>query len=143
MNEEQIKHKFGNTVLVESTCRPSVESTCVPSVEGFIPKTVIYTKYMESLKSIKALLDNNKINYLILNGTSSMIHNTLMKFKDSSQHNVLIMTSCNAGIDIQFATDLILYHNGNELESQIIGRLQRIGRTTSARIHLLSYNTER
>ena len=41
-----------------------------------------------------------------------------------------------SGLNLQMATDVIMYHKFNkELEEQVIGRAQRLGRQTSLNIH--------
>ena len=40
-------------------------------------------------------------------------------------------------------TDIIVYHKlTNDMKEQVIGRGQRIGRTTSLNVHYLSYQQE-
>ena len=54
--------------------------------------------------------------------------------------NVLFLNSKNngAGINLQEATDIILYHKMNEnLETQILGRANRIGRDIELKVHHL------
>ena len=60
------------------------------------------------------------------------------KFQDT---NVLCLNSVNngAGINLQETTDIILYHKMQpHMETQIIGRSNRIGRKTNLSVHHLN-----
>jgi hypothetical protein len=57
---------------------------------------------------------------------------------------ILLHTDHAVGINLQFMSDIILLHGvtSNEIEAQIIGRIQRFPRKTSANIHYILYNGE-
>jgi hypothetical protein len=49
-----------------------------------------------------------------------------------------------SGINLQMATDIIIYHELNiELETQVIGRAQRLGRTSSLNVYYLLNDNEK
>jgi SNF2 family DNA or RNA helicase len=63
----------------------------------------------------------------------------LNSFK-TGETEVIFLNSryCCAGINLQDATDIILYHEMNfNAETQIIGRANRIGRKVSLNVHHL------
>ena len=48
-----------------------------------------------------------------------------------------------AGMNLQMATDIVIYHRFNrELEEQVIGRAQRLGRKTTLNIFYLLHDNE-
>jgi uncharacterized DUF497 family protein len=49
-----------------------------------------------------------------------------------------------SGLNLQTATDLIFAHKiiDKDIQSQVAGRIQRMGRTTQARIHFMLYKNE-
>ena len=48
-----------------------------------------------------------------------------------------------SGLNLENTTDIIIYHKmDKDLESQVIGRAQRPGRTTSINIYKLNYENE-
>jgi hypothetical protein len=48
-----------------------------------------------------------------------------------------------AGMNLQMTTDLVIYHRfSNEMEEQIIGRAQRLGRKTPLNVYYLLHNNE-
>lgn len=106
---------------------------------------LIFANFDESLQNVTKMLDEQKITYKRLQGTYKQIHDIITKFKDSDE-KVLIVNSeryCS-GLNIQFATDIIFMHKIMEIntEGQVLGRCQRIGRTTELRIHYVLYDNE-
>jgi len=146
--ESDIKSRFKNIlyglnrVVTDET--PTAFSGSSVNDYSYNRKIIIFSRYKESIDNIKRSLLKNGYNYLSLCGTALNIYNTLLEFKKSNVMNILIINASNicAGLDIQFATDIILYHKMTDIESQVIGRIQRMGRTCSATIHLLSYENE-
>jgi SNF2 family DNA or RNA helicase len=60
--------------------------------------------------------------------------------------NVLLLNTkyYGTGLNLQFATDIILYHRfTQEFEEQIIGRAQRMGRKFKLNIYYLMYENEK
>ncbi len=47
-----------------------------------------------------------------------------------------------SGIDISFATDVIIFHSMGLYKTQAVGRAQRVGRTDKLFIHNLCYEQE-
>jgi hypothetical protein len=48
-----------------------------------------------------------------------------------------------AGINLQMTDDIFIYHRmSSDLEKQVVGRAQRIGRTDKLNIHYLCYDNE-
>ncbi len=90
-------------------------------------------------------LRENKISCQILGGSVTKLQSIITAFR-SGLYDVLIINNIaySSGIDLSFATDLIIYAASQQqsVQSQIYGRLQRSGRSNSAIIHLLSYGNE-
>jgi ERCC4-related helicase len=60
--------------------------------------------------------------------------------------NVVMMNAKHygSGLNLQMATDVIIYHEmAKELEIQVIGRAQRLGRSSSLNVHYLLHENER
>jgi len=79
-----------------------------------------------------------------LKGNKNTVNKTLSRFKHT-QDTVLFMhkKSYGAGLNLQDATDIILFHKlDNDIEKQIIGRAQRSGRKTPLRLWYLLHDTE-
>ena len=49
-----------------------------------------------------------------------------------------------SGLNLQSATDIIIYHElNNELETQVIGRAQRLGRKEGLNVYYLFHENEK
>lgn len=108
-------------------------------------KFLIFTNYNESINLIDKFLTENLIKFSVLRGQYKTMTKIIHAFK-TSDINVLIINSeqnC-AGLDLQFASDLIYFHRiiDQSVESQVGGRIQRIGRQYSANIHYLCFKNE-
>lgn len=107
-------------------------------------KTIIFCGFSETLKNIVVELKKFNISYAILQGTPKQLYDVVEDFQTNKE--VLLVNSSQhcAGINLQFATDVIFYHKifNTETEEQISGRAQRIGRTCSLNVHYLVYEHE-
>jgi hypothetical protein len=108
-------------------------------------KTLIFATHIETIYKIKSRLEDEKINYDMLNGTANNIALSIDKFNNDKCDILLIRAAkyC-AGLNLQIATDLIFMHNMLELEieTQIAGRMMRLGRQYNAYFHYLMYENE-
>lgn len=108
-------------------------------------KMLLFAGFDETLIAIENFLVEHKIEFMRLGGSSHQLASTVADFR--KRGTVLLInskTSC-AGLDLQFATDLVYFHvNTDEhVESQIAGRIQRLNREFNGRIHYLMYKNER
>jgi SNF2 family DNA or RNA helicase len=102
-------------------------------------KYIIFSNYDETFQNIRDLLDDEKISFTEIKGCMETREKQLESFK-LGQKNVLFLNSLTngAGINIQEATDIILYHKMSEdIQSQVIGRAYRIGRKDPLNVHHL------
>jgi len=107
-------------------------------------KFVIATMSKSGIKLIKESL--TEYNPLVLKGNATQLANIIKEFKTNPARNVLILNNNkhSSGIDLSFATDLIVFSvaKDSSIQTQIYGRLQRPGRTCSATIHIITYSFE-
>ena len=69
--------------------------------------------------------------------------NILDDFKTSKIKVILLNTyHAGSGIDISFATDVIIFHSMGLYKNQAVGRAQRVGRNDKLFIHNLCYDQE-
>lgn len=93
-------------------------------------------------KVIQILLDNN-IAYGELKGNTYHMMNVLNDFKNGKMKVILLNTQyAGSGIDISYATDVIIFHSMDIDKQQAIGRAQRVGRNDSLHVHNLCYEHE-
>jgi hypothetical protein len=109
-------------------------------------KVLIFANYDETIKNIKNTLDDEKVVYWKLGGTHREITETVALFTNYKKTCVLIINSTKhcAGLNLQTATDLIFAHKiiDPNIETQVIGRGQRLGRTSRLRVHFMMYQNE-
>ena len=71
------------------------------------------------------------------------MNNILHRFRNGEIKVILLNTNyAGSGIDISFATDVIIYHSMTNERSQAIGRAHRVGRTEPLTVHTLLYEEE-
>ena len=105
---------------------------------------MIFSEYEASLIQIREELDKLKINYSGIKGAGSTIQNIISKFKER-ELSVLLLNAKHfgAGLNLQFTDEIIIYHRmSKDLETQVIGRAQRLGRSESLKINYLCYDNE-
>lgn len=109
-------------------------------------KVLIFANYAETITNIKTSLIEEKIDYWQLGGSHREITDTVTKFTECKKTCVLIVNSTKhcAGLNLQTATDLIFAHKivDPNVETQVIGRGQRLGRTSQLRVHFMMYQNE-
>lgn len=109
-------------------------------------KILIFTSYEESIDIITTALNLRNIAFWRLSGTASNINAISRKFNSHQGDAVLIINSSKhcAGLNLQSADWLIYFHKVKDLniETQIAGRGQRIGRKSTLKIGYLLFNNE-
>jgi hypothetical protein len=141
-----INSESENNLIVDIIKIETKENTLINIISSKINgKFLIFTKLDNCFSGVKNILEDNDISYAEIKGTTSCMRNILEKFKNNEIRVILLNTIyAGSGIDISFATDIILYHNlGKEKTVQAIARAQRYGRTESLNIHHLLYEHEK
>jgi len=106
-------------------------------------KFIVFSKNDLGFELIKGKMNENNIKYDFLKGNTSHMLNILEKFKNGQINIILLNTQyAGSGIDINYATDVIIFHSMGIDKLQAIGRAQRVGRTSELYIHNLTYEHE-
>jgi|LakMenE01Jun11ns_1017448.scaffolds.fasta_scaffold9959677_29 superfamily II DNA or RNA helicase len=106
-------------------------------------KYLIFSKYDSGFMKIMNIMMDNNITCSELKGNTAHMMNVLDKFKSGNIKVILLNTHfAGSGIDISYATDVIIYHTMGLAKYQAIGRAQRVGRTDVLNIHHLCYEHE-
>jgi len=108
------------------------------------PRILIFSDYPQTFDKIKKNITNAKLKYATISGVPSHITNVINNFDDGSI-NVLLLDSLHygSGLNLQSADFVILFHRmRSEVETQVIGRAHRYGRTKSLSIIYLVSDTE-
>lgn len=108
-------------------------------------KFLLFSNYDKTFENLNNKLIENKINFNRLVGSNIVINSILRKF-ESGEIKVLMLNAINfgSGLNLQIATDIIIYHELDiELETQVIGRAQRLGRTIPLNVYYLLNDNEK
>ncbi len=138
----------GNIYYVE-TEKVERRSVCQDKLEvlldilGTSPegRFIIFSSFDQSFKNIVATLQTKNISFIEAKGSGKTIEANLKRFK-AGEVNVLLLNSNHngAGLNLQEATDVILYHKmETNTEVQVVGRANRIGRREPLTVHHLLY----
>lgn len=104
------------------------------------PRVLIFSKFIEISKKLTTLLKREGCKYSVLSGTPRIMSEIVETFT-KGEIDILVVNSeknCSS-LNLQTATDLIFAHDINQTETivQILGRIQRFGRSCDSRIHML------
>jgi len=107
-------------------------------------KVIVFANFDETLKMIEDVLVENKIQFLRLHGTYKEKASIIKSFKEYGTVLMVNSSQSCAGLNIQFSTDIVLFHEliDKNVKGQVVGRGQRVGRTSNLRLHSLLYNNE-
>lgn len=107
-------------------------------------KFLIFSEYEKSFTDLINELQKNEITYNNICGSSGQIANVIKKYKTGEIKTLLLNAKYyGSGMNLQMSSDIIIYHKmTKELEAQIIGRGQRLGRTEPLKVHHLCYDNE-
>jgi hypothetical protein len=105
-------------------------------------KFIIYSSNDLSFEPICRVLNDNNILYTDVRGNYKFREKCIDEFKFGKTKVIFLNTNYNgSGLNLQEATDIILYHQmSDNLKNQIIGRANRIGREISLNVHYLKVN---
>ncbi len=105
-------------------------------------KFLLFSDYEESLEKMSNRLSAAGIKCHILQGTTKSIRKIVDKFRADNSTVLLInsVTKC-AGLNLQFASDIILTHiiDNTNIKTQVLGRARRLGRECNLTVHQLYY----
>lgn len=102
-------------------------------------KIIVFSSFQETFDLIRETMRDNDIHFGEIKGSMISREKVIQDFKEHDL-NVLFINSMDsgAGINLQEATDLILFHPiCDSMFTQIRGRAYRIGRTLPLHIHYL------
>lgn len=105
---------------------------------------LVFSEYENSFNEIVNEFNKNGITYSKLCGSTGHITNLIKKYT-SNQIRVLLLNAKHygSGLNLQMTSDIVIYHRmTNDLEKQIIGRGQRIGRENALIVNYLCYENE-
>jgi SNF2 family DNA or RNA helicase len=107
-------------------------------------KFIIFSNHYRSFYDLGVALRKKNVTNQVLMGSSHQQNNTIAQFK-AGELRVIMLNTCHSGsgIDLHCATDLIIYQKlKTEIQTQVIGRADRPGRTSGLHVHHLLHSNE-
>ena len=108
-------------------------------------KVLIFSEFDNSFGDIVNFLNEDEIDYNKLRGSSGRINSILKQFRQREDKQVLLLNAkqFGSGLNLQMTTDIVFFHRMSaDMEKQVIGRGQRVGRTCPLKVHYLCYENE-
>jgi hypothetical protein len=105
---------------------------------------LVFSEFNGTFNVIRDRLNQTGIVYEMLSGSTVHIQKTIQLFRENKIQVLLLNARFfGAGLNLQMTDEIIIYHRMNsDLEKQVIGRAQRLGRQTKLSIRYLCYNNE-
>lgn len=130
---------------VEVDRLPTKLQTLIHVIKGSIGgKFLVFSEYDNSFSEMTNELDREGIVYSKLSGSTGRISNIIKKYDDGDIPVLLLNAKhFGSGLNLQMTTDIIIFHRmSSDLEKQVIGRGQRLGRTSTLNVTYLCYDNE-
>lgn len=126
------------------TLPTKMEKLCSLIKEKKDGKFLVFSSHDASFFNIMNELNENGIVYRRLQGHVSTIDRTIKEFKEGKIRVLMLNSKSYAsGMNLEMTTDIIIYHRMSyDMEQQVIGRGQRLGRTKPLNIHYLCHKNE-
>lgn len=107
-------------------------------------KFLIFSNYDNSFNNIHVTLTELNIKYAHLKGNGNVIKCMIDKYKNADVDVLLVNTRhYGSGLNLENTTDIVMCHKfDSEIEKQVIGRAQRLGRTVPLNIWYFLYDNE-
>lgn len=107
-------------------------------------KILIFSCYDNSFMKINPILTKHGIKFDYLKGNGGHINNVIKNYKTGDTNVLLVNTTYfGSGFNMENTTDIIMFHKfDSEIEKQVIGRAQRMGRTMPLNVWYLVHDNE-
>jgi hypothetical protein len=141
--------KNTDTVTVKKDSKPKTDITKIDALIKIIKgkpngKFLLFSDYNQTFENLNNKLIEEKITYSKVVGSNAVTNKIIERFTNG-ETRVLMLNASNygSGLNLQMATDIIIYHQlSMELETQVIGRAQRIGRKEPLNVYYLLHEHE-
>jgi hypothetical protein len=117
----------------------------IKSIKDVDKKIIIFSDYPTIFQYIENICNENEIKYIDLEkGNIKDIDNSVREYKFGNAKILLSNSSLfGCGMNFENSTDIIFVHKmNNEMQEQVIGRAQRMGRKSRLNIIYLEYENE-
>jgi SNF2 family DNA or RNA helicase len=134
--------------IEEKTVCPTVKPTKIAKTVEIINskpegRFIVFSAWDDTFAPICRSLAENNIPYVQITGTIKSRQKCIDSFKSGESRVIFLNSGHNgAGVNLQEATDIILFHDMSfSTQTQVVGRANRIGRTEKLYVHHLKVQT--
>lgn len=133
-SEEEVNEKFDKIKNLEIILRKRTPGS----------KFLIFASYDNSFAHIVGVLIKLDIPHSYLKGNHDVVKNIVKRYKDGDLPVLLVNTkNYGSGMNLENTTDIIMFHKfDTEIEKQVIGRANRMGRTAPLNVWYLLHENE-
>jgi hypothetical protein len=105
---------------------------------------LIFSSFDKSFVKVDSLLARLRIKYEYLRGHDTAVCNILERYRSGSTAVLLVNSKhFGSGLNLQNTTDIVMFHKHNsEIEQQVVGRAQRMGRTSTLHVWYMLHENE-
>lgn len=146
------KKKHDDEMMNRQTGIKYIEKTKIEFMEFFI-KTKIYSNskvifcssYIRIFDNIKKILNDFNVNFIELDdGNVEAINRSVNSYTNGNMNVILLNSNLfGCGLNLECTSDIVFLHKTDpELEKQIIGRAQRLGRKNKLNVWFVYYENE-
>jgi superfamily II DNA/RNA helicase len=142
--KEQIEVKSDRTDITTLNKNEILKMVVKEIIKNKKARILIFSKYARSIDKLEDVICSLGVGCSIINGSGSHVENLKTSFI-KGEIPILLMDAQNygSGLNLQETTHVIIYHRfSKDLETQVIGRGHRYGRTTPLKIIYLTNETE-
>jgi SNF2 family DNA or RNA helicase len=107
-------------------------------------KFLIFSNYENTFDKIAEKLQEDNIRHAYLKGNKYQIQSKVREYREGDLDILLVnASSYGSGLNLENTTDVVLFHKcDTEIEKQVIGRAQRLGRTQQLNLWYLVHPNE-
>lgn len=111
-------------------------------------KFLIFASFENTFNNVATTLDGLNTKYAFLKGNHDVVRNIVNRYKQPRAQgglDALLVNTKNygSGLNLENTTDIIIFHKfDNEIEKQVIGRANRMGRCAPLRVWYLLHANE-
>ena len=112
--------------------------------DGKKKRILVLSQFDSILVALEREFAKHRVSFGYLKGRQNCVDNLLEKY-DNGDINVLLINPnyYGSGMNLQNTTDIIIFHKFNaEMEKQVVGRAQRLGRKDSVNLWYLLHENE-
>ena len=137
--KDEYKPEIEKNMINENNCNTKIQNMLISLKKDILDKKrcLIFSDNNYFFKNIKLELDNHSISNRTLKGNTNTINSIIRKYKNHDINVLLLnMKHCGSGINLEMSDNIyIMNFLSSDMETQVIGRVNRIGKKNDLNIN--------